>query len=251
MAVLTSRQNLIDYCLRQLGDPVIEINVDDDQVEDRVDDALQVYQEFHGDATLRTYLKHQVTDSDVANGYIPVSDSIIFVSHLFPIDTAFSSSQNMFSFKYQMMLNDMTGLATWSGDMAYYEQMNQYLSLLDMKLNGTPQISFARRQNRLYIWGDFADEDIQSGDYVVAEVYQIIDPDTHTSIWNDMFLKDYTTALIKKQWGQNMSKFDGVQLPGGVTINGRQLLEDANQEIETLRERLRLEQELPLDFYVG
>jgi hypothetical protein len=120
-----------------------------------------------------------------------------------------------------------------------------------MKLNGHPQVQFARRQNRLYIFGDFVDKDIKAGDYIVAEVYTIIDPNTHTSVFNDMFVKEYTTALIKQQWGTNLIKFDGMQLPGGVVLNGRQIYDDATGEIERLRENLRLEQELPPDFFVG
>jgi hypothetical protein len=120
-----------------------------------------------------------------------------------------------------------------------------------MKLNGTPQVQFSRRQNRLYIFGDFADGDIQAGEYIIAEVYQIVDPDTHTSVYNDMWLKEYTTSLIKQQWGQNLIKFEGMQLPGGVTLNGRQIYDDASGEIAQLRENIRLEHELPADFFVG
>ena len=251
MAAPTSRQGLIDYCLRRLGDPVIEINVDDDQLEERIDDALQMYQEYHSDATVKTYLKHLVTADDVTNEYIPISDSIIYVSRLLPINNAFGASRNFFDIKYQMMLNDIADLQNWAGDLAYYEQMQQYLSLLDMKLNGHPQVEFARRQNRLYIHGDFADSDIKEGDYIIAEVYQIVDPDTHTSVYDDMWLKEYSTALIKQQWGANLIKFEGMQLPGGVTLNGRQLFDDATQDIERLRERIRLEHELPPNFFVG
>jgi hypothetical protein len=120
-----------------------------------------------------------------------------------------------------------------------------------MKLNGHPQVQFARRQNRLYIFGDFADGDIKEGDYLVAEVYQTIDPETHTSVYNDKWLKEYATALIKQQWGQNLIKFEGMQLPGGVTLNGRQIFDDASNEIEKLRESIRMEHELPPDFFVG
>jgi hypothetical protein len=123
--------------------------------------------------------------------------------------------------------------------------------MLDMKLNGTPQVQFSRRQNRLYIFGDFADEDIKAGEYIIAEVYQIVDPDTHTSVYNDMWLKEYTTALIKQQWGANLIKFEGMQLPGGVVLNGRQIYDDATSEIAQLRENIRLEHELPADFFVG
>jgi len=251
MAIISSRQGLVDYCLRRLGDPVIEINVDIDQIEDKVDDALQVYQEFHSDATVRLYLSHQITQADVDNQYIPLSADILYVSKLFPVDSSFINSTNMFSFKYQFALSDFHSLPMISGGLQYYEQVRQYLSLLDMRLNGTAQVQFSRRQNRLHIFGDFADGDLKVGEYVVAEVYQIIDPEVHTSVYNDMFMKDYTTALIKQQWGQNLSKFDGMQLPGGVQIDGRRILEEANVELEGVRERMRSEQELPVDFFVG
>ena len=251
MATPTSRATLIEYCKRRLGDPVIEINVDDDQVEDRVDEALQYYQEYHSDATVRTYLKHQVTATDVSNEYITLSNNILFVSKMFPLESSFNQSRNFFDIKYQMMLNDIADLMNFAGDLAYYEQMQQYLSLLDMKLNGVPQVLFSRRQNRLYIFGDFADGDIKAGDYIVAEVYTIVDPSAHTSVFNDMFVKEYTTALIKQQWGNNLIKFDGMQLPGGVVLNGRQIYDDATGEIQTLRENIRLEHEFPPDFFVG
>ena len=251
MAAPNSRATLIDYCKRHLGEPVIEVNVDEDQLEDRVDEALQYYQEYHSDATTRTYLKHLVTSTDVSNEYIPISSDIIFISKMFPLTSSFNTSRNFFDIKYQMMLNDIADLMNFAGDLAYYEQMQQYLSLLDMKLNGHPQVQFSRRQNRLYIFGDFVDKDIKEGDYIVAEVYTIIDPTTHTSVFNDMFVKEYTTALIKQQWGMNLIKFEGMQLPGGVVLNGRQLYDDATSEIETLRQRIRDEHELPADFFVG
>lgn len=251
MAVPASRQDLIDYCKRRLGDPVIEINVDDDQVEDRVDEALQYYQEYHSDATVRTYLKHQVTQTDINNEYIPVSSNVLTVTKMFPISSSFNSSFNFFDIKYQMMLNDIADLQNFAGDLAYYEQMQQYLSLLDVKLNGTPQVQWSRHQDRLYIFGDFQDGDIKVGEYIVAEIYSIVDPDEHTSIYNDLWLKEYTTALIKQQWGANLIKFEGVQLPGGVTFNGRQIFDDATTEIQQLRERIRLENEMPPDFFLG
>ena len=251
MAIPNSRETLIDYCKRRLGEPVIEINVDYDQLEDRVDEAIQFYQEYHSDATQKTFLKHLVTADDVANEYITISSDIIHVTKMFPITSNFNQGRNFFDIKYQMMLNDMTDLVSFAGDLAYYEQMQQYLSLLDMKLNGHPQVHFVRRQNRLYIYGDFADGDIDAGDYIIVEVYSTINPDTFTSIYNDMFLKEYTTALIKQQWGQNLIKFEGMQLPGGVTLNGRQIYDDATQEIDRLREKVRLEFELPPDFFVG
>lgn len=251
MAPPNSRDTLIDYCKRRLGDPVLEINVDEDQIEDRVDEAIQYYQEYHTDATIRTYLKHQVTAADKANEYIPISSDILYVSKLFPMASSFNSSFNFFDIKYQMMLNDIADLQNFAGDLAYYDQMQQYLSMLDTKLNGAPQVNFSRHQDRLHIFGDFQDDDIIVGEYVVAEVYSALDPDTYTSIYNDMWLKEYTTALIKQQWGQNLIKFEGIVMPGGVTFNGRQLYDDATTEIQALRERIRDEFELPPDFMVG
>jgi hypothetical protein len=250
MANPSSRQGLINWCKRRLGDPVIEINVDDDQLEDRVDEALQVFQEYHSEATHRTFLKHQVTADDVTNEYITVSTDVITVTKMFALKSG-SINKNFFDIKYQMHLNDIADLHSYIGDLAYYEQMQQYLSLLDMKLTGSPQVDFVRKQNRLYVHGDFQDGDIKAGDYIVAEAYTIIDSSTHTAVWNDMWLKEYTTALIKQQWGANLIKFEGMQLPGGVMLNGRQLFDDATQELERLREKLRLEHEMPADFFVG
>lgn len=250
MANPTSRQTLIDWCKRRLGDPVIEINVDDDQLEDRVDESLQYYQEFHSDATYRAYLKHQITADDVANESVPVSSNVLFVSRVFNLVDN-TSARNFFDIKYQMHLNDIADLHSYIGDLAYYEQMQQYLSLLDMRLNGSVQSSFSRKQNRIHLYGDWGDGDLKVGDYIIAETYQLIDPSTYVSVYNDMWLKEYTTALIKQQWGANLIKFEGMQLPGGVMLNGRQLFDDATADIERLREKIRMDHELPPDFFVG
>lgn len=251
MALPEDRQECIDWCLRKLGHPVIEINVDEEQMEDRLDEALLYYKEFHSDATVRNYFKHQVTQSDIDNEFISLPVDILQVSKVFPISNNFNSGGNMFDIKYQMMLNDMTSLIHFSGQLAYYEQMQQYLSLLDMKLNGQPQVQFSRRENKLYVFGDFADGDIALGDYLIVEAYHELDPDENPSIFTDMWLLDYVTALLKQQWGQNLIKFEGMQLPGGVMLNGRQLYDDATQEIQNLRERIRLEYENPPDFFLG
>lgn len=250
MAV-TSRELLKEYCLRKLGEPVIEVNVDPDQLDDRVDEALQKYREFHADATTRVFIKHQMTADDISNGYITIPSNIIFLSRMFALSSSFQSSRNFFDIKYQMMLNDIADMHNYMGDLAYYEQMQQYLSLLDMKLNGAPITTFSRRQNRLYIHGDTVDGDLVAGDYIVVEAYEIVDGSTYSSLWDDMWLKKYTAALIKRQWGTNLLKFEGMQLPGGVTLNGRQLYEDSIQEIERLEEELRLTFELPPDMFVG
>ena len=254
MAVIATRQGLIDYSLRRLGEPVIEINVDEDQIEDKVDDALQVYQEFHDDATIRIYYQHQMTAADVANKYVTIPSNILYVTKMFPVNNALVQSSNFFSFQYQFAMSDManmTGAGGMGGGMAYLEQVGQFMSLIDMKINGLPLIDFSRRSNRIYIHSDIADGQLIENEYIGFEVFQVVDPDVYGSIWNDMFMKDYTTALIKEQWGQNMSKFEGMQLPGGITISGRQILEEAKGEITELRERMRLEQEIPPEFFVG
>ena len=251
MANPSTRQGLIDYCKRKLGEPVIEVNVDSTQLEDRVDEAIQIYREYNSDALLRNYVKHLVTADDVTNGYITLNDNIFFVKRLFPVNASGTTSSNFFDLKYQLSLNELYDLNTFIGDLAYYEQMRQYVSLLDMKLNGHPQTTFSRNQNRLYIHGEFEEQEIKAGNFLVIEVFQAIDPETFTDIYNDIFLKDYLTQLIKQQWGANLIKFEGMQLPGGVQLNGRQLYDDATQELERLREEVRLTHEMPVDFFLG
>tara|TARA_B110000858_G_scaffold152945_1_gene174302 strand:- start:2381 stop:3142 length:762 start_codon:yes stop_codon:yes gene_type:complete len=253
MAIISTRQGLIDYSLRRLGEPVIEINVDEDQIEDKVDDALQVYQEFHGDATNRAYYQHQMTAANITNKYVDIPAHILYVTKMFPVNNSMVQSSNFFSFQYQFAMSDMHNMAGagGGGGLAYLEQTQQHLALIDMKINGLPLISFSRRANRVYLHSDIEDGQLTAGKYIAFEVYQTVDPTTYSSVWNDMFMKDFTTALIKEQWGQNMSKFEGMQLPGGVTISGRQILEEAKGEITELRDRMRLEQEVPPDFFVG
>ena len=249
MATPSSRQQLIDYCLRSLGAPVIEINVDDDQVEDRVDEAIQFYQEYHSDAVIRTYTKHLITAQDVTNKYIDLPERYLFVSRIFPMTNNSSSSSGMWSARYQMHLNDVYDLQ-YAGALVNYEMTRQFLEMLDMQLNGVPPVRFNRHMNRLHIDVDWT-RTIIEGDYIMIDAYSTIDPTTYTDIYNDIFLKKYTTALIKRQWGTNLSKFEGIQLPGGVTMNGRQILEDANQEIAKLEEEMEAKYEKPVDFFVG
>lgn len=248
---ITGRDEFIDYIKRSLGDPVIEINVEEQQMEDRVDEALAYWREFHSDAVHRTYIKHLVTAADISNKYITVQSDALHIIKMFSVGSSTSSARNFFDIKYQMHLNDIADIHTYIGDLAYYEQMQQYLSLLDQRLTGSPQVNFARRQNRLYIRGDIEDKDIQEGDYIILEAYVYIDESTFNQVWEDIWLKEYSVALVKRQWGSNLMKFEGMQLPGGVQINGRQIYEDAINEIAQLRERIRLEYELPADFFVG
>lgn len=249
MAVPDSRQTLIDYCLRSLGAPVLEINVDEDQISDRIDQAIQYYQEYHSDAIIKTYRKHQVTSDDITNKYVSIPDAILFVSRVFPLTNNSTNSTSMWSARYQLHLNDIFDLK-YSGSMVNYTMTRMYLETLDLLLNGVPPVRFNRHMNRLFIDISWAD-DLAVGDYIIIEGHEAVDPNTYTDIYNDMFLKKYATALIKKQWGANLIKFEGMQLPGGVTLNGTKIFEDASEEITKLEEEAQLKYEMPPMFYVG
>ena len=246
MAAPTTRQELIDYCLRNLGAPVLEINVDEDQIEDRVDEALQKYREWHMDGQRRSYLPLQYTNTVKTNKYFTLTDDVIQVVRVLPITNSYSAT-NMFSMKYQMYLNDFYALYK-AESLQYYAQMKQYLQEIDGLLNGVQTIQYQRHGNKLYIEANLADH-LVIGEYVMAEVYVSLE-DT-PEMYNDMWLKKYTTALIKRQWGTNLSKFDGMQLPGGVTINATKILDEANQEIKDLDDSLINSYSLPADFIVG
>ncbi|MBN31684.1 MAG: hypothetical protein CL845_06790 [Crocinitomicaceae bacterium] len=250
MAKPNSRSTLIDYCLRALGAPVIEINLDDDQIGDRIDEALQFYQHYHADAIEKVYLKHQITQVDIDNQYIPLNDLITDVVQLFPLRDNKNTGDSMFDVRYQMHLNDVYNLG-FMGSLVEYEMTQQWLSLLDMVIdNDQKHISFDRHKNQLRIDMNWSDE-VKVNDYVIIECYRILNPDTYTDVYNDYFLKKYATALLKMQWGMNLLKFEGMQMPGGVTFNGRQLFDDAREEIQKLEEEVRLNWEQPVDFYTG
>jgi len=255
---IQTREDFIDYCLRRLGHPVVEVNVEDQQLEDRVNDALQRFLEYSGEGSFRVYqtitidqtmLDNQVIDLGTNFGNID-ADRILSVLRVLPINSD-SSSVNFFDVKYQMRLNDLWDLQTGVGDLAYYEQMQQYLSTIDLKLTGHPQIQFNRYGQSLNIWGDLADNrDLKVGDKIVVEAMVEINT-TNTRIYDNIFLKQYATALIKYQWGQNLIKFEGMQLPGGVTLNGQRIMDEARQEIEIAEQKLYNEYDIPPDFFVG
>jgi len=249
MAKPNSRQTFIDYCLRSLGAPVIEINVDEDQLDDRVDEALQFYQYYHDDAIEKVYLKHAITQTDIDNGYITTNDLITDVVRILPLRDAVSST-DMFDIRYQMHLNDIYSLG-FLGSLTDYVMGQQWLALLDLVIDSDDKhVNFEKHKNRLEIFMDWSEE-VEVGDNLIVECYRIIDPDTFTDVYNDYFLKRYCTALIKKQWGQNLIKFEGMVMPGGVTFNGRQLYDDAVAELEQLVEEARLNWEKPIDFMTG
>jgi len=319
MAVPSSRENLIDYCKRRLGFPVIDINVDDDQVEDRIDDALQFFQDYHYDAIQKIYLKHRVSQTDIDRQYIDMTQasgvatvtsgsasvsgsgtnfaaefsagvtqltingetklvSSINGTNSMTMDSAFSANAssvpisivgasdlitgvtrifslsstnatvNMFDLRYQLRLHELYDFTSTS--YVNFVLTQQHLRTLDMLFSGEQPIRFNRHQNRLYIdfqWGT----DIQSGEYLVIEAYRIIDPDSYTNVYNDRWLKRYSTALIKRQWGLNLKKFGGIQLPGGVQLNGQQIYDEAESEIATLEQEMQDKYEVPPEFILG
>jgi hypothetical protein len=247
MAKPTTRATLQDHCLRALGAPVIEINVDEDQIEDRTDDAIQYYQEFHSDGVIRTYLKHLLTADDITNNYITVSDNVTAVMQM--LSSGQSAGSSLFDMGYHMRLNDVFMSHGMASQIQNYEQSLQHLSLIEHSLNSVEHLRFSRHMNRLHMDEGFGD--LGAGDYIVIECMSIIDPASYADVYNDLYLKKYLTALIKRQWGANMMKFDGFQLPGGITMNGRQMYEDAIEEIQNLEEECRLMWAMPDNFLVG
>ena len=321
---LASRTDLQDYCLRRLGAPVIDINVDEQQVSDRIDDALQFWQEYHFDGVERTYVKHQVTGSqlklnlsvagnfqrnetvtggtsratargdtgegqyitieqvltgtfvageqitgsesgttatlsgsnhytegDIEKGYIPISNNILGITRVFNFGGAATNNTRdgqLFDLMYQFRMNDLYNLM--GADMVYYTVVQSHLTTLEKLLAGERQIRWNRKTDRLYIDTDW-DKTYNVGDFIVAEAFAILDPATYTEVYDDMFLKKYATALIKKQWGANMSKFSGIQMPGGVTLNGDQIFQEAAQEIVQIEEEMQKKYELPPTFMIG
>ena len=275
MAKPTTRQELKDYCYRQLGAPVLEINVDDDQADDLLDDAIQYFNERHYNGVEKMYLKHELTQEDIDRGkadgtsgvgivttsvnsssvsglgtvtsnwyensnFIPVPDSVIGVEKVFKFDSSTISS-GMFSIKYQLFLNDLYQFN--SIDLLQYSMVKTYLEDIDFLLTTDKQIRFNQRQDRLYLDIDWAAE--EAGQYIVLECYRALDPTAYSQIYNDPWLKKYVTALLKKQWGQNLIKFKGVRLPGGIEFNGREIYEDGQREIDTLLEKMTSEYEVP------
>lgn len=239
-----SRAEFKDFCLRKLGKPVISINVDDDQVDDRVDEALAYFWDYHSEATEKQYYKYgPVTTADIANKYITLPSNIIGAVRIFPIGSALSTN-NLFNIRYQIALNDLYDLT--SASMVPYYMTMQHIQFLEQMLVGEQPIRYSRHKNILYIdmdWGR-----INAGEYIVVEAYQIIDPDTFVDVWKDRWLQNYATALIKRQWASHLTKFDQVTLPGGMKFNGDKLYNDAVREIEELEKRMQMDYAaMPLD----
>jgi len=247
MAVPNTRESFKNYCLRRLGEPVIDVNVDDEQVEDRIDEALKYYQDYHYDGTERVLIKHETTQTDKDNGYITLNDSVIGVHRILDIGQAVQSS-NLFNIRYQIHLNDLFDLSASS--YVPYVTALRHVETLEEIFVGKKPIRFNRHKNRLHIDMDW-ENDVEVGEFIIVDGYQILDPDTYTDIWGDRWLARYTTALIKRQWGSNITKFEGMQLPGGVQFNGIKIFDDAEQEIQKLEEEMLSSYSEPVSDMMG
>lgn len=246
MAVPNSRSTFKELCLRRLGKPVIEINVDDDQVEDRIDQALAYYQDYHFDGTEKTFLKHAVTQTDLDNQYIDIPNSVIGIVNIFDIGDA-TSTNNLFNIRYQIALNDLYDLSRYDLVPFYMNFMN--IRMIEEILVGKQPIRYNRHVNKLHIDMDW--KKLNVGDFIVAHVYKKLDGDTYSDLWGDRWLAEYTTCLIKYQWGSNLSKFIGMQLPGGVQFNGADILSQAQMEKDKLEQEMISAYSLPVHDMTG
>jgi hypothetical protein len=254
MAVPTTRTEFKDYCLRRLGFPVIDINVDEDQVEDRIDDALTKFADYHYDGVTDEYLAIPVTSGDIANSYVTLPSSIIGVRQVLPINGTYNSSSgsavdfNIFDLNYQLRLNELYDFT--SSSYTYYYIARSHIRMLEMLLTGEAPLRFNKKQQKLYV--DMSWEArLSPGGFLVVQCQKVLDPTEYPKIWSDNWLKGYATQLIKKQWGANLTKYDNYVLPGGMVINGKGIYAEAVEEIAKLEEELRDTYELPPMFDVG
>lgn len=240
MAVPATRAAFKEYCLRKLGKPVIEINVDDDQIDDRVDESLRYYWDYHFDGSHKTYYKHLITETDITNKYITLPENIIGAISIFDIGDAVNTN-NLFNIRYQIALNDLYTLTSQS--MVPYYMAMQHIQFLEEILVGKQPIRYERHRDRLHVDMDWAK--VTAGQYLVVEAYEVVDPDVWTDAWGDRWLQNYCTAKIKYQWGSNLTKFTGLNLPGGVQFNGDKILDDAAAEILKMEDEMLNSYSLP------
>ena len=248
MANPTSRVDLKEFCLRKLGKPVIEINVDDSQLEDRIDDALKMYHEFHYDGIERVIIQHQLTQTDIDNKYITMSDSVISIEKILDLNTG-SSSEILFDAEYHMNWDALYAFNSTPASLQHYVATKENVNLINELLNGKKPLRYRRHTDKLHIDMDWSDIDV--GDYIVIQAYQIVDPTVYDQVWSDRWLREYTTELFREQWGHNLSKYSGVQMPGGVTFNGSDILSEAQTRLRELEQELRDTYEEPPTFYMG
>ena len=247
MAVPTDRASFKEYCLRKLGKPVLEVNVDDDQVDDRVDESLRYYWDYHFDGTDKIYYKHAITGTDKTNQYITLPENIVGAVRVFPIGDPSIRSDDMFNIRYQIALNDLYTLTAYS--MVPYFMAMQHLSLISEMLVGQQPMRYNRHKDRLYI--DTKWDNYDTGDFILIEAYEVVDPDTFSDVWGDRWLQNYCTEKIKYQWGSNLTKFTGMVLPGGVQFNGEKIINDSQQAIEKMEAEMILHYSLPVSDMIG
>lgn len=257
MSTITTRKQFKEYCLRRLGFPVIEINIDDDQIEDRIDDALQYWHDYHFDGLQKVYYIKSIQQTDIDNQYLNLTDAvdkanndleIVGVTRIFPIQDS-SSSINMFDLRYQLRLNELYDFT--SASYINYTLTQQHLRTLELMFTGEIPIRFNRHMQRLFIDWAWGSSQAPVNTTVVVECYANLDPDTYSRVWNDRWLKEYATALIKRSWGSNMKKFGGMQLPGGVTLNGKDTFDEAVEEIKALELDMEKNYGGMLEFYMN
>jgi len=254
---ITNRSDFKTYCLRRLGFPVIEINVDNEQVEDRIDDAIQYWQDYHFDGLQKVYYIKALQQSDIDQRYLDLSSStdadgnpmeIVGISRIFPISDS-QANTNMFDLRYQLRLNELYDFT--SASYVNYTLTQQHLRSLEIMFTGEVPIRFQRHMQRLYIDWNWGDSEAPVGTVVIAEAYAVINPDVYNKVWNDRWLKEYATVLIKRSWGNNLSKFAGLQLPGGVTLDGKTIQAEAVAEIERLEKEMEMNYGAPLEFFMN
>ena len=248
MANPTNREDLKQFCLRKLGKPVIEINVDDQQLEDRIDDALKMYHDFHYDGIERVIIKHEISQNNIDNGFIELSDAVISIETILDLNTG-SSSEILFDAEYHMTWDALYAFNSTPASLQHYAATKENINLINEMLNGRKPLRYRRHTDKLYIDMDWSS--ISVGSYIVIQAYQIINPDEYQQVWADRWLREYTTELFREQWGHNLSKYSGVQMPGGVTFNGSDILSEAQTRLRELEEELRNTYEEPPTFYMG
>lgn len=246
MAVPTTKAEFAEYCLRKLGKPVIEINVDDDQVDDRIDEALRWYWDYHFDGSDKTYYKKAIDATDIANKYITLPQNIIGAVNIFDLGSAMGLN-NLFNIRYQIALNDLYTLTSVS--MVPYYMAMSHIQFLEQMLIGKKPLRYNRHMNRLYI--DMSWDQMTPGEYIIVEAYQVVDPEIYQDAWGDRWLARYATCLIKQQWGQNMKKFRGMKLPGGIEFNGQQIYDEATAERQELEKEMVYTYSLPAADMIG
>lgn len=247
MAVPTTKDEFKAYCLRKLGAPVIEINVDEDQVDDRVDEALRYYWDYHFDGSEKIYYKHQITEQDQANKYITLPENIIGAVSIFSIGDPSIRANDLFNIRYQIALNDLYTLTNVS--LVPYYMVMEHLALITDMLVGKQPIRYSRHKDKLYVDMDW--NTLPVGTYLLVEAYEVVDPEVYPDAYNDRWLQNYATALIKKQWGSNLTKFVGMSLPGGVQFNGEKIYNDAVEEIQKMEQEMISSYSLPVLDMIG